>query len=89
MLIKLFVRKNALNNEVFLGKRFQKKANARLFAEPHNKTTDTSLKMYSSKSKSTQFLNYSKSTITDKNYLITVTWLFVIRYFTPLPMKHV
>ncbi len=27
-------RKNALNSEVFLGKLFQKKANARLFAEP-------------------------------------------------------
>ncbi len=25
-----------------------------------------------------------KSTITDKNNLITVTWVFVIRYFTPL-----
>ncbi len=34
MLIKQFVRKNALNSKVFLGKLFQKKANARLFAEP-------------------------------------------------------
>ncbi len=34
MLIKQFVRKNALNSQVFLGKLFQKKANARLFAEP-------------------------------------------------------
>ncbi len=34
MLIKQFVRKNALNSEVFLGKLFQKKANARLLAEP-------------------------------------------------------
>ncbi len=30
MLIKQFVRKNALNSEVFLGKLFQKKANAHL-----------------------------------------------------------
>ncbi len=27
-------------------------------------------------------LNYTKSKITDKNYLITVTWVFVICYFT-------
>ncbi len=34
--------------------------------------------------KSTQFWKYSKSTITAKNYLVTVTGVFVIRYFTPL-----
>ncbi len=33
MLIKLFVRKNVLNSEIFLGKPFQKKTNACLFAE--------------------------------------------------------
>ncbi len=34
MLIKQFVRKNAFNGEVFLGKLFQEKANARDFTEP-------------------------------------------------------
>ncbi len=34
MLIKQFVRKNAFNGEVFLGKLFQEKVNARLVAEP-------------------------------------------------------
>ncbi len=34
MLIKQIVRKHALNSKVFLGKLFQKKANARLFSEP-------------------------------------------------------
>ncbi len=33
MLIKQFVRKNAFNGEVFLGKLFQEKVNARLVAE--------------------------------------------------------
>ncbi len=33
MLIKQLVRKNSLNSEVFLGKLFQKKANASFFAE--------------------------------------------------------
>ncbi len=44
--------------------------------------------MYSSKS--TQFLKTTqKSTFTDKNYLIAVTWVFVIRYFTPLITYYV
>ncbi len=46
-----------------------------------SKSTDTSLKMYSSKS---IFKLLKKEQLLIKNYLITVKWVFVIRYFTRL-----
>ena len=46
---------------------------------------NTSVKIYLSKSKITHFKNYSKNyKVHKKNYSITVTWVNVIRYFTPL-----
>ena len=51
---------------------------------------NTSVKIYLSKSKITHFKNYwKKLQSTQKNDSITVTWVNVIRYFTPLQMTYV